>query len=446
MVSKAFLIQRSLQKWAYRVAINYGLIMADAYLSREYLQREYKIDDVDYAKLKTQAVDIVKKFGIEQYALKNPLIGTFIIKLIKEGEAKNLLDDPTYKEYLKTVLEKDPNLLKDKIKDINYDLGALRKDIEKAPWERQSILTKEEKKVHNDPDRYETVLSFDDGYKWVRIKKPGGGYSSDCELEGKLMGHCGNLPKGHFTTEQEKQKMVDKLGKQILYSLRDKNNDPHVSVTVDENGKVQQARGRFNKKPEKKFMPYIADLFKTEHIKGIDIDTKAIHPHNNVFIHDFNLKDRNDLVKLKKQENLESNYQKGLEAVHKHVSDLVQNNSNWSSKIKEEINKNILPIYSPLVVESLIGDQAAKSMIKDILDKWDYKDLVSAAKAYFNDPKMSGTEYIGLLVKHGYKNIPEKVLIGMVKEHPAAADWLKRSKIPLTQKVEQLIEKEKKAC
>jgi hypothetical protein len=85
-----------------------------------------------------------------------------------------------------------------------------------------------------------TVLSFDDGFKWVLLSD-----QKDCDDEGILMKHCGGA---HGT----------------MYSLRDSNDKPHVTIDVEHFGKniISQLRGRANTQPKEQYTVYIVAFAK----------------------------------------------------------------------------------------------------------------------------------------------------------------------------------------
>jgi len=81
-------------------------------------------------------------------------------------------------------------------------------------------------------------IEFDDGYYWIDLQTT---YSED---EAKAMGHCGNTNDGD-----------------TLFSLRDKNKSPHITVAYDsKDGCIYQMKGRNNTKPIDKYHPYIYRL------------------------------------------------------------------------------------------------------------------------------------------------------------------------------------------
>lgn len=98
---------------------------------------------------------------------------------------------------------------------------------------------------------FETVYTFPDGYKFVKLSSKG------CfDDEGNLMGHCVGGYHGTFTWN--------------IYSLRDKNNNPHATLKTDLGtlhvGRrwtgVHEIKGKQNLAPIQKYWSYIKEFIK----------------------------------------------------------------------------------------------------------------------------------------------------------------------------------------
>jgi hypothetical protein len=92
------------------------------------------------------------------------------------------------------------------------------------------------------------LMNFSDGFYWIDLETTDDGDEADA------MGHCGRTNKG--TT---------------LYSLRDRNKSPHITVAIDDvEGIIYQMKGKNNKKPISKYHEYIVELLinKKLNIKG----------------------------------------------------------------------------------------------------------------------------------------------------------------------------------
>lgn len=93
----------------------------------------------------------------------------------------------------------------------------------------------------------EIVITYPDGFYWIRLGK-------HCdEAEAKAMSHCGT-------------------GQDILYSLR-MNKRPHVTIDLDEeNGVINQIKGRANTIPKTIYNEYIIDFIIKKNVKKINDD------------------------------------------------------------------------------------------------------------------------------------------------------------------------------
>lgn len=83
-----------------------------------------------------------------------------------------------------------------------------------------------------DDDRI--VKIYPDGYKMVRVES-----SNDLDVEGHLMHHC----VGSYASQV-------RGGNSIIYSLRDQNNHPKVTIEVNRDGVVKQVQGPSNSEVE----------------------------------------------------------------------------------------------------------------------------------------------------------------------------------------------------
>ena len=94
-----------------------------------------------------------------------------------------------------------------------------------------------------DEEGREIVYTFPDGMFFAKLN------SSQClDREGKLMQHC----VGSYATRVQK-------GSVVIYSLRDKKNQPHA--TLEARGKeIFQIKGKQNEAPVEKYIPYIKEF------------------------------------------------------------------------------------------------------------------------------------------------------------------------------------------
>lgn len=88
---------------------------------------------------------------------------------------------------------------------------------------------------------------YPDGMYWIDLN------TNSSPEEGRAMGHCGTDSRA--TT---------------LFSLRDKNKEPHVTIAYNSNTKtLTQVKGKSNKRPIDKYMEYVFDLLKEMSNKGL---------------------------------------------------------------------------------------------------------------------------------------------------------------------------------
>lgn len=89
-----------------------------------------------------------------------------------------------------------------------------------------------------------TVRKYPNGYNWVKLQT-----HEAYKREGSKMGHC----------------VADYYGKETqIYSLRDELNLPHCTVEIRDHHlykEISQLRGKQNKAPVIKYIPYIRDMF-----------------------------------------------------------------------------------------------------------------------------------------------------------------------------------------
>jgi hypothetical protein len=95
------------------------------------------------------------------------------------------------------------------------------------------------------------VMQFSDGFFWRDLK------TDNCSQEAKAMGHCGSSSGD------------------VLYSLRDGKNRPHITAAfklVGDKRVLRQMKGKGNERPNPKYHKYIAELLgnKKFNVRGID--------------------------------------------------------------------------------------------------------------------------------------------------------------------------------
>ena len=106
-------------------------------------------------------------------------------------------------------------------------------------------------KVVQSSAKGDVVMAFNDGYSIVQITK-----EKDLRPEGQALGHC--LGKDVYDHAGDLNN-----GTYAYYSLRDSNNKPHVTLSVDlEDYQLLQSKGKKNEPPIQKYMPYIQTFIK----------------------------------------------------------------------------------------------------------------------------------------------------------------------------------------
>jgi hypothetical protein len=81
------------------------------------------------------------------------------------------------------------------------------------------------------------IMSFDNGYVLVQLTT-----KANCEREGNVMGHC----VGGYDPKKTK-----------LFSLRDSDNNPHVTIQTDFKNNIKQIKGNSNLAPLPKYQQMI---------------------------------------------------------------------------------------------------------------------------------------------------------------------------------------------
>jgi hypothetical protein len=102
---------------------------------------------------------------------------------------------------------------------------------------------------------YALIFQYSNNYKWVRINSKLG-----LEYEGSIMNHC----VGDYW-EQVREGMT------YIYSLRDSQNKPHVTVEVTDDA-IRQVKGKNNTIPVN-YMSYILDLINSQRIPFMEINS-----------------------------------------------------------------------------------------------------------------------------------------------------------------------------
>jgi len=155
----------------------------------------------------------------------------------KEKKFKN-----KYKEYIDALIDKYSieKVCEVKYKDeVKEDKDDKKEKEDKEDKTNENYFTYGDKKEPSKKDG-EVIKDFDDGYYWIKVK------SDLYKKEGETMGNCGRPPEGN-----------------VLISLRDPKNLPHVFVAYDTKDKeITQCIGKGNSKPAQKYQKYVDELCK----------------------------------------------------------------------------------------------------------------------------------------------------------------------------------------
>jgi hypothetical protein len=145
-------------------------------------------------------------------------------------------------DWFNTWPHTDPRL--NRIDRISFDqvkvaATAWRKEIDVNPW------------LHI-KDKPQVFREYPDGMKWVKLST-----EMHMHREGQLMHHC--VANSNYSHAM-------KRGTSEFYSLRDANNEPHITMEVAvSNAKrsIMQMKGKNNARPITKYQPYLKELIET---------------------------------------------------------------------------------------------------------------------------------------------------------------------------------------
>lgn len=145
------------------------------------------------------------------------------------------------------VIDEDINFildwLKNPLRDEKVNLGNLKFEEAKRKSEEWHNSLKATGKITDESGKI--FIEFDDGFYWIDLQ------TTSSQDEATAMGHCGNTNDGD-----------------TLFSLRDKNKSPHVTVAYDsKDHAIYQMKGRGNEKPVEKYHPYIYRLLVDPELK-----------------------------------------------------------------------------------------------------------------------------------------------------------------------------------
>jgi hypothetical protein len=181
--------------------------------------------------------------------------------LIKDQDddygADEVAEDPVVQRWFKSL--KVSSKFRDAIKKHSAELISLKKQEIEGEGRAYTAISKIAQQYMLEPEGYEgeTALEVEDGWKWVHLT------DDECrDFEGAAMQHCGQASG-------------------LMFSLRDPQNKPHVTMDVSPSGGVDdgplnipandviQIRGKQNSIPDMKYWPKIKELVKQVGAKAL---------------------------------------------------------------------------------------------------------------------------------------------------------------------------------
>ena len=134
-------------------------------------------------------------------------------------------------------------------KKVNQEVNLNKFDFESA-LNTSNQWHQEQFKVQDIKLRNKDVFLKTGPYFWVQLTT-----KEDCAEEGLSMGHCiggdGHAPR-----------IAD--GTYKAFSMRDSNNQPHITIEIDPKGRIIEFKGKENKIPNEKYLPYAFEFLLKE--------------------------------------------------------------------------------------------------------------------------------------------------------------------------------------
>ena len=120
------------------------------------------------------------------------------------------------------------------------------------------LIEKNNRDASSAEGRIETLYKFDDGYKIVTCLD-----AQALKREGKIMQHCVGDEGQNYNEDVAE-------GSLQIWSLRDKNNEPHCTVEYSvRNKRIKQIKGKQNKGVVAKYTPYLKEWFESGAAKNL---------------------------------------------------------------------------------------------------------------------------------------------------------------------------------
>jgi len=190
---------------------------------KNYLLRQHPVHPVD-------SRNIISTFGKQE--------GSWIQKAIDRNEELSIISLDT--EFRNTVYH-----ILEYFHAVTPQLNISRMTFQEAERQADEWTEEQNKKASDKEDKtgLEEVRKYPDGFRWVQVIS-----KQSLDREGKLMKHC----VGSYCDQVSS-------GSTMIYSLRDKKNEPHCTVEVQSN-KVNQIKSKANGPVDGKYIKYAHDF------------------------------------------------------------------------------------------------------------------------------------------------------------------------------------------
>jgi hypothetical protein len=170
------------------------------------------------------------------------------------------LDDALYNriapvlDYIENLVAQKPDV---KLNSVGFDVAEARSIKWHADLAKKVVTIKDE-------DGASVVTTYPDGYTWRYVVG-----KLALNREGDLMGHC----VGSYHS-------VAIRGGVSIFSLRDGDNEPHVTIeVVRASNSIQQIKGKANQEVLPKYLPYVLDFLKSRNWDYVRFDgARSIQP------------------------------------------------------------------------------------------------------------------------------------------------------------------------
>lgn len=201
-----------------------------------------KLDFKEYHKINTSLITILN--GITEDSVIIDWAKKTVMKLISkanEQEIRDILVHDNFTDTFKIELEDTIHYLENL--DNNEKIKQLRGNYEQVSanakkW-MQALQKKGAELVDKPEEGLKIVYKFRDGFTMVQLTN-----KEQCKREGTLMGHC----VGGYDPDED-----------FLVSLRDRDNNPHVTLEISHDNEVKQIKGKQNRAPIAKYIPYVKE-------------------------------------------------------------------------------------------------------------------------------------------------------------------------------------------